>query len=173
MLQFYAGFEVNNLTGEALIEEEVVSRYSGRLEALQRSSWRLLPEKLRDLALANLASIQSRPALIQHLSSLSTNELRRLCAHLHLLPPNQPESDTAEPEGNPSDKDEDNNKQFLLELLVARHETRPSQLEALNKTPLYPNEVHSFSWKCLQNVIAELFLCAPETSTIPFPGYGG
>ena len=29
---------------------------------------------------------------------------------------------------------------LLLELLVSRHERRPSQLEALNQMPLYPTE---------------------------------
>ena len=30
--------------------------------------------------------------------------------------------------------------EFLLELLISRHEKRPSQLEALNEMPLYPTE---------------------------------
>ena len=53
--------------------------------------------------------------------------LHAIAAHLHLVPAPGPDSPA------PSSK-------LLVELLVAQHERWPSQLEAINATPLYPTE---------------------------------
>ncbi len=58
----------------------------------------------------------------------SNRKLHEIAAYLHLLPPPT--------EG----KHDEYNTEFLMELLVSRHERRPSQLEALNQMPLYPTE---------------------------------
>lgn len=55
--------------------------------------------------------------------------LQEVAAYLKLLPPPGQEGVADETD-----------KQFLLELLVSRHEKRASQLEALNEMPLYPTE---------------------------------
>ena len=57
----------------------------------------------------------------------SSATLHAIAAHLHLVPAPGPESPA------PS-------SQLLVELLVAQHERRSSQLEAINATPLYPTE---------------------------------
>ena len=65
---------------------------------------------------------------ILHLHAYSQKTLHEIASHLHLVPPLS-ESPT------PLDRD------LLLQLLVARHERRQSQLEELNDTPLYPTEL--------------------------------
>ena len=52
-----------------------------------------------------------------------------MAAHLHLVPELKDV-----PEGETYDQT------FLLELLISRHERRPSQIQILNRTPLYPTE---------------------------------
>ena len=73
------------------------------------------------------------PVFTQHtcnlcLSFFRPDILHEIAAHLSLLP------------SLPSDQSTTYSKQFLLELLVAHHERRPSQLETINNTPLYPTE---------------------------------
>ena len=58
----------------------------------------------------------------------SSDTLHNIAAYLNLLPVlSKGESTTY-------------SKDFLLQLLVALHERRPSQLESINNTPLYPTE---------------------------------
>ena len=57
----------------------------------------------------------------------SQKTLHEIAAHLHLVPPLAK---------CPAPLD----CSLLLELMVAHHERRPSQLEAINDTPLYPTE---------------------------------
>lgn len=61
----------------------------------------------------------------------SPQKLQAIARYLNLIPPE--ERDEIE---NWYRKD----AEFLLELLVSRHERRSSQLEALNEMPLYPTE---------------------------------
>ena len=65
---------------------------------------------------------------LYYIVSLRPNTLHKIAAHLHLLPELPAGEDTNQP------------KNFLLELLIAHHEQRPSQLETINATPLYPTE---------------------------------
>ena len=54
--------------------------------------------------------------------------MHRIAAYLSLLPPLEDDQSTTY------------SSSFLLEILIALHERRPSQLEALNDMPLYPTE---------------------------------
>ncbi len=58
----------------------------------------------------------------------SPDTLHNIAAHLNLLPV------------LPKDESTTYSKDFLLQLLIALHERRPSQLESINNTPLYPTE---------------------------------
>ncbi|KAL6255928.1 hypothetical protein P5V15_013168 [Pogonomyrmex californicus] len=86
---------------------------------------------LRSFALANVASVDVRDALYKHFGSLSQEKLRSIASYLNLVPPVEREKDE-----NWYRLDID----FLRELLISRHERRPSQLEELNEMPLYPTE---------------------------------
>ena len=61
------------------------------------------------------------------LLSCSQKTLHEIAAHLHLVPPLAK---------CPAPWD----RSLLLEVLVTHHERRPSQLQVINDTPLYPTE---------------------------------
>ncbi|RXN26155.1 intron-binding aquarius isoform X2 [Labeo rohita] len=93
----------------------------------QRAAFAHFPE-LNDFALSNVAAVDTRDSLTKHFGHLSPNTLHRVSAYLCLLPE------------LPDGEDTSYDKEFLLELLVSRHERRISQIEQLNQMPLYPTE---------------------------------
>ena len=68
-LKFYCGFEINDHTGEALTEHEMMEDHYQRITSLQLASFKLFPE-LRSFALSNVAGVDSRDALMKHFGSL-------------------------------------------------------------------------------------------------------
>ena len=56
MLTFYAGFEINEQTGEALTDHEMTDIHYNRITSLQKAAFKHFPE-LHNFALANVASI--------------------------------------------------------------------------------------------------------------------
>lgn len=127
MLKFYAGFEINDQTGNALTENEMTTIHYDRITSLQRAAFAHFPE-LYNFSLCNVAAVDTREALIKCFGPLSPNTLHQVASYLCLLP--------ALPEG----EDTSHEKEFLLELLVSRHERRISQIQQLNQMPLYPTE---------------------------------
>jgi len=134
-LSFYVGFEINEQTGEALTDHEMTDLHYDRITSLQKAAFRHFSE-LRKFSLSNVASIDTRQSLTAHFSPLSNRKLHEIAAYLHILPPPPEQQDE-----QAADKPENvYSTEFLLELLVARHERRPSQLQTLNTMPLYPTE---------------------------------
>uniref|UniRef100_A0A671SA36 RNA helicase aquarius n=1 Tax=Sinocyclocheilus anshuiensis TaxID=1608454 RepID=A0A671SA36_9TELE len=127
MLKFYTGFEISDQTGNALTQKEMTTLHYDRITSLQRAAFAHFPE-LNDFALSNVAAVDTRESLTKHFGHLSPNTLHRVSAYLCLL--------SELPDGEDTSYD----KEFLLELLVSRHERRISQIEQLNQMPLYPTE---------------------------------
>ncbi|KTF80181.1 hypothetical protein cypCar_00041635, partial [Cyprinus carpio] len=127
MLKFYTGFEISDQTGNALTQKEMTTLHYDRITSLQRAAFAHFPE-LSDFALSNVAAVDTRESLTKHFGHLSPNTLHRVSAYLCLLPE------------LPDGEDTSYDKEFLLELLVSRHERRISQIEQLNQMPLYPTE---------------------------------
>lgn len=127
MLKFYTGFEISDQTGNALTQKEMTTLHYDRITSLQRAAFAHFPE-LNDFALSNVAAVDTRESLTKHFGHLSPNTLHRVSAYLCLLPE------------LPDGEDTSYHKEFLLELLVSRHERRISQIEQLNQMPLYPTE---------------------------------
>ncbi|XP_009956789.1 PREDICTED: intron-binding protein aquarius [Leptosomus discolor] len=127
MLKFYTGFEINDQTGNALTENEMTTIHYDRITSLQRAAFAHFPE-LYDFALSNVAAVDTRDSLVKLFGPLSSNTLHRVASYLCLLPPLPPGADSSY------------QKDFLLELLVSRHERRISQIQQLNQMPLYPTE---------------------------------
>ncbi|CAD6201771.1 GSCOCG00002767001-RA-CDS [Cotesia congregata] len=130
MLKFYAKFEIDEKTGDALTDHDMTHIHYEKITSLQKASRAKFPE-LRSFAMANVASVDTREALEKHFGSLSEEKLIAVACYLNLVPPE--ERANAE---NWYRMD----KQFLQELLISRHERRSSQLEELNEMPLYPTE---------------------------------
>ncbi|XP_023370052.1 intron-binding protein aquarius [Otolemur garnettii] len=127
MLKFYTGFEINDQTGNALTENEMTTIHYDRITSLQRAAFAHFPE-LYDFALSNVAEVDTRGSLVKCFGPLSSNTLHQVASYLCLLPT------------LPKNEDTTFDKEFLLELLVSRHERRISQIQQLNQMPLYPTE---------------------------------
>lgn len=127
MLKFYARFEIDDATGEALRDKDMTALHYAKIDQLQKAAFSFFPE-LNRFALCNVANVDRRESLLEHIGGLSANELHPIAAFLQLVEPLD--------EG----KESPFNKEFLIELLITRNERRQSQLETLNEMPLYPTE---------------------------------
>ncbi|KAK2717182.1 hypothetical protein QYM36_007331, partial [Artemia franciscana] len=134
MLKFYTCFEINDETGDPLTDRDMMELHYGRITSLQRAAFVKFPD-LRRFALSNVASVDTRETLVRHFEPLSAEVLYDIAAFLKLVPPRDKiETDDI------SKLEKWMDKNFLLQLLVSRHEKRSSQLQALNEMPLYPTE---------------------------------
>ncbi|XP_049959812.1 RNA helicase aquarius [Schistocerca serialis cubense] len=130
MLKFYSRFEISDSTGDPLTDHDMTQQHYSKITSLQKAAFAKFPE-LRSFSLANVASVDTRDSLLKHFGSLSQQKLRAIATYLNLVPG---EESAEVEEWHRVDRN------FLLELLVSRHERRASQLEALNEMPLYPTE---------------------------------
>ncbi|XP_034941084.1 RNA helicase aquarius [Chelonus insularis] len=130
MLKFYARFEISDTTGDTLTDHDMTQFHYEKITSLQKAVFAKFPD-LRNFALANVASVDTREALQKHFGSLSQEKLKAVACYLNLVPPDERANDE-----NWYRLDMD----FLQELLISRHERRASQLEELNEMPLYPTE---------------------------------
>nr|XP_002131605.1 RNA helicase aquarius [Ciona intestinalis] len=120
-LQMYTSFEVNDLTGEPLSKQEMMSAHYERMSHFQRCAFSKF-SKLRNFALGSVAQLDQRKPLEKWLQDLDMEELLELCEELNIKTTGTDDQDT------------------VLEMIVSFHERRPSQLDAINESPLYPTE---------------------------------
>uniref|UniRef100_T1J5U4 RNA helicase aquarius n=1 Tax=Strigamia maritima TaxID=126957 RepID=T1J5U4_STRMM len=126
-LKFYARFEINDQTGEALSDHNMTDAHYKQITSLQIAAFKHFPE-LNSFSLSNVAKIDKRENLLKIFLNLSVEKLREIAAYLNLVP------------SADQDQEKTFTKEFLAEILIYRHERRASQLEALNEMPLYPTE---------------------------------
>ncbi|XP_076342913.1 LOW QUALITY PROTEIN: RNA helicase aquarius [Tachypleus tridentatus] len=150
MLKFYSRFEINDQTGEALTDHDMMQNHYDLITALQKAAFKNFPELVR-FSLSTVASVDTRNSLKKHFEPLESEKLHEIAAFLKLLPTLTPEKQ------NKADKD------FLLELLISRHERRSSQLEALNEMPLYPTE--SIIWD--ENIVPSEYFSGEGCLALP------
>ncbi|KAL2836517.1 hypothetical protein BJY01DRAFT_55605 [Aspergillus pseudoustus] len=82
LLKHFAGFAINDYTGEALSSQAMYDVHCQDLAQLQRTSMKHFKEKLTILALSNYGSIEQRSELEGQLSLLDDLELQALCSQL-------------------------------------------------------------------------------------------
>uniref|UniRef100_H2ZD58 Intron-binding protein aquarius n=1 Tax=Ciona savignyi TaxID=51511 RepID=H2ZD58_CIOSA len=119
-LQMYTSFEVNDLTGEQLSKQEMMSAHYERMSHFQRCAFSKFP-KLKKFALGSIAQLDQRKPLERWLQELDMVELLKLCEELNI-------------------KTSSDDQETVMEMIVSFHERRPSQLDAINELPLYPTE---------------------------------
>lgn len=85
MLKFYARFEINDETGDCLSEHEMMQMHYKKITSLQKAAFAKFPD-LRDFALLNVASVDSREALEKHFGGLDANALKEIACYLNLVP---------------------------------------------------------------------------------------
>lgn len=141
MLKFYSGFEVNDHTGLALTQNDMTQAHCDRLVSLQHVAFQQFKKTLPDLPLANLASIEKRADLMKHFAPLSDKDLAKLCESLHLRTSLIVDKSVLKEAGVGI-------RDVLLETLIVTFEKRESQINVINSTPLYPNEVSSYHHYC-------------------------
>jgi intron-binding protein aquarius len=124
--------------------------HADRIQNLQRLAFKHFPE-LREMALANIASVDTRSSLLHHLGQLSDERLRELCVLLNLLPDSPPDG-KMEP------------REFMMEIIIFKHERRISQLDAINEMPLYPSETLLWDQNVVpaENYTGETVLALPK-----------
>ncbi|OAD06901.1 hypothetical protein MUCCIDRAFT_137824 [Mucor lusitanicus CBS 277.49] len=127
-LEFYSKFEINDQTGVALTDLEMTEAHCQQLIQLQHVAFRHFRDEIKELPLANLASIETRQDLLWHLEPLSEDVLTRLCNLLDLR--SAPLDITIGID----------TKEFLINVLISKYQKRASQVENINNQPLYPDE---------------------------------
>ncbi|XP_071117060.1 RNA helicase aquarius-like [Haliotis cracherodii] len=127
MLAVYGGFEIDEQTGEALTVHDRIDLHYNRVTKLQKVVFQHFPD-LQSFAISNVASVDTRQNLFKHFQPLSNMDLHKILALLNYLP--YPEEDQKDVY----------NTEFMVHLMVSKHERHPSQLEEINDMPLYPTE---------------------------------
>ena len=122
-LSFYERFEIDDITGEALTNQEMIKKHYDRLTRLQSLAFKHFPD-LKELYLSNIASIDKRESLIRIFDQLSNENLQEFMKILQI------ESYHAQTF----------NRELTLEALAYSFERVASQLDSLNEMPLYPTE---------------------------------
>jgi len=87
ILRYYENFEIDDTTGAPLTRREVTDLHYERLQTLQRVTFQDFPDNqhLRQLALANVASLDTREAMLERFSPLPLEVLKVLCAKVCYL----------------------------------------------------------------------------------------
>ena len=85
-LKFYASFEIDDQTGEAKSEAEMLELHYEKLKALQKGVFKYFRDDLQSFALTNIGTIDKRETLVKHLERLSVERLYSLAEYLHLVP---------------------------------------------------------------------------------------
>ena len=134
MLDMYSNFQVDDQTGEAFTEQEVLATIYSRIKMLQQVAFsHPAGETLKDLIFASRRAIGKPESLKQLLEFLRAEDIVSLAKQMNLLSDHHlaeiaevdPTADIVE---------------FALDAIAAYVQIRPSQLEELNRLALYPDE---------------------------------
>lgn len=85
MLKFYACFEINDETGDCLSEHEMMQMHYKKITSLQKAAFAKFP-RLKEFALSNVASVDTREALERHFGELDADALKEIACYLNLVP---------------------------------------------------------------------------------------
>lgn len=69
MLKFYAHFEINDETGDPLTDRDMTQLHYDKITSLQKAAFARFPD-LKKFSLTNVASVDTREALLSHFKSL-------------------------------------------------------------------------------------------------------
>eukprot|EP00434_Breviolum_minutum_P014329 symbB.v1.2.012636.t1/scaffold853.1/size308060/16 len=171
ILRYYENFEIDDTTGKPLTRREVTDLHYDRLQLLQRVCFQEFPENpsLKQIMLINVASLDTREALLEHFQMLPLEVLKVLCAKVCYLDVSKDptlaameqkvreaieaqeklEAEKAEEPTEPKKKkrkkkvkteEEKRLCELLVEILVNRLERPVMQQDDVMKMPLYPTE---------------------------------
>ncbi|RKF57071.1 Intron-binding protein aquarius [Golovinomyces cichoracearum] len=139
LLKHYSNFPINDHTGIQHGREEAYEIHCSTLAILQRTALIHFSEKLTILALSNYSSIDRRDELKVHLDALTDEEITNLCNLLQIR--------TTYPSSTSITVD----RNFLLEVLLSRHERQKSFQEVARDLTILPTELTLFEPALLRN----------------------
>uniref|UniRef100_A0A0X3QDM8 Intron-binding protein aquarius n=1 Tax=Schistocephalus solidus TaxID=70667 RepID=A0A0X3QDM8_SCHSO len=172
---FYALFQVDKTTGEAVDAIELDRRHCAQLNQLRLEVFSLKREDFyRDFAVSNPAACETKEKLGEFFHKLSVEELRDLAARFAFLPPKEEEaSEPASKRKKPNDASVIANqptfpdyifeKEMLVKILVFHFVRRESHLAEMNNAPLYPTE--DLLWN--ENLVPTEFCSGEECLALP------
>uniref|UniRef100_A0AC34F546 Protein kinase domain-containing protein n=1 Tax=Panagrolaimus sp. ES5 TaxID=591445 RepID=A0AC34F546_9BILA len=130
-LKFYVRFEIDDVNGVALDENEMVQKHYNHVVNLQKAAFKFFRDRMSLFYLLSASSIDTPKVLSEQLSELDVEDLANFAEYLHLIP--------TKDEREAGEKKE-YSKQFLIDIIVFHCERRPNQLQQLNEQPIYPSE---------------------------------
>ena len=131
-LKFYVRFEIDDVNGMALTENEMTQKHYDHVVELQKAAFKFFRERMASFYLLSASSIDTPKVLSQQLSELSEDDLYNFAEYLHLVPTSE--------EKEKFNWNESYSKQFLIDVIVFHCERRPNQLQQLNEQPIFPSE---------------------------------
>jgi len=131
-LKFYVRFEIDDVNGMALTENEMVQKHYDHVVELQKAAFKFFRERMASFYLLSASSIDTPRVLSQQLSELNEDDLYNFAEYLHLVPTRE--------EKEKFNWNETYSKQFLINVIVFHCERRPNQLQQLNEQPIFPSE---------------------------------
>eukprot|EP01133_Synstelium_polycarpum_P013350 gene13350-15703_t len=122
ILEFYLHFPINNFTGEALTNEQVISKHYFKIQSLQKIVFKEF-EEIKELALQNVSMVENKENLQRIFGGMTEERLHKLCDRLALM-----------------DETDAGNKAFMVAVLLATFRKRRSHKETMASLSLYPTE---------------------------------
>jgi intron-binding protein aquarius len=124
-------FEVDDATGEAKTDAELLQEHYDAVQLLQRVAFKHFGDDLRELCLSNIGRLGDRATLLAHLERLSDVQITALVGHMRLTLGQQQSSGSS---------DAISSRRMALEVIV-HHLAKPiSRIEQVNALSLYPSE---------------------------------
>ncbi|KAI8926210.1 hypothetical protein BC831DRAFT_457446 [Entophlyctis helioformis] len=134
-LSEYAHFPIDDATGSALSQTEVVERFYERVYGIQRVLFAAFRDSLGDVAVASVCNMD-RAELREHFAALATDELHSVCTAIGVR--TVPVGLKGAPSSVPHSRD------FLVNV-ICRILTKPQlRLDKVGMLPLYPTETTLF-----------------------------
>ncbi|KAJ3325409.1 hypothetical protein HDV06_004268 [Boothiomyces sp. JEL0866] len=123
-LEFYAFFQIDDLTGQPLNRYEMIERQHEQMSKIQKTCFIHFKDDLQDFIFASLGSLEK--SFKKHFENVPLDTLVQLASKLGI----RTESFTKE----------QYEFEFILDSLAFEFGKTISQLEVINAEPLYPNE---------------------------------
>ena len=129
-LIFYNNFEIDLDTGMALNSDEITRSHYKKISLFQRLAFTKYHSDMLDFSLDNVASIDTVKSLTDFLMGLKPNVFISLCKDLLI---------------RTSFDGKDVDTSIAIDAIVSEYARRESQIVAVEKTSLFPDEVYKFN----------------------------
>lgn len=110
MVKFYSRFEIDDVTGQPLTNQEMTKRHYDHVTRLQKAAFKYFRDSMQDFFLLSVQTVDTRATLHKMLEDVSEEDLYKFAEFLHLVP-------------KPEEKEQCDNycrydKTYLMEIIV-------------------------------------------------------